>query len=212
MLNFPMQARTLADDTWFPFTLADIPIRYDDDGHFALCNRVGTPLLSMSMIVRGDPETGLYEGNIVEYNDEKYVICYERGFYAINSNYISRNLYQIAGYKLAGDYWKDGFPIEIRLRMKQMFHYKKINFKLNDIVGHWGNSLLIRACQTPIDPNECQQECCFTYQDKKIFLGEEVNGHHVELAGGRICIHDEQGYLDLATGGYLNGYNSGSVR
>lgn len=210
MQSLGLRARTVETDSWYNFTLKDIPTKYDDE-HIALLANAGSPLLKSDLIVRGDLESGLYEGDILSVNDDKYIVCYERGFYAINENYIITNLYQLKEYKLIGDYWKDGFPILIRPRKKQLYHYNNINFKLTDIIGHWADKILIRASNKPIPPEECQQECCITHNSTKLFFGDLVNGYPVQLAGGRICIKDNEGYYDLATGGYLNDYTAGST-
>lgn len=208
MKSFLLRARTVVNDSkWFNFTLADIPTKYDTE-HIALLNNIGSPLLQLDTVVRGENNTKLYEGDIIEDEGMRYVICYERGFYAITEDYIAKNLYQLKEPKVVGDYWIDGFPIQIRVRKKQMYKYKDINFKITDIIAHWGNKIIIRAHKDPIDPVECRQECCLSYDNKKVYMGDMIKNHEVENVFGRICYKDDVGYYDLGFGGYLNDYNN----
>ena len=211
MQSLGLRTRTLETNAWYNFTLNDIPTKYDDD-HIALLADAGSPLLRIDSVVRGDLESGLYEGDIIEFEGTQYIVCYERGFYAISNDYVIKNLYQVKGCEVVSDYWTTDFKIPIRLRKKQLYKYDNLNFKLTDIIGHWANKIVIRASNRPIPPEECQQECCLSYEGRKIYFGDMVNGCPVILAGGRVCIKDTEGYLDLATGGYLNDYNPGDIR
>jgi len=206
MKNFILKARAI-DNSSVVFKLDDIPTLYDDT-HLVLLKQPGSPILDISSTLRGDPESGLFEGDIIkdETSDETFVICYERGFYAISSNYKVRYLYTFKNPEVVGDYYKDGFPVRINKGSRILFKCGKHLFRILDIIGNWGDKLIIRSCKEPIDPMECYQELCISYERKKLFLNDIVKDEHVELIGGRVCIPTSKGYFDLATKDILEDY------
>lgn len=205
MKNFILRASTLTNE-FLTFTLNDIPLRYDDT-HLALIAKPGTPLLDATSIVRGDPETNLFEGDIVSSDNHTYVICYERGFYAIDSDHAVRYLYTLNSPKVIGNYWTDGFPVKVTKSKRQLFKYEDKIFRIMDIIGDYGSHILIRSNTNPIDPNLCKQEACLSYNKTRVFLGDTIEDSVVELTGGRICINKDGKYYDLSTKHYLEDYN-----
>lgn len=206
---FLMKARTV-DGAWYPFSLADIPI-YTDQTHAKLFMKPNAPVLDMSIVLRGDWESGLYEGEVIHIEDDSWLITYERGFHAINSQYQVKHLYQFDGEAyIEGVAGVDiEFPVGYRTKKNHLFCYRDILFHLSNI-GTTGNKpdilMLSNGNQIPID--RVRQDTCFRLNNSRVFLGDKIDDKIVELRGGRITVETDGGYKDLATGGILDGYIS----
>lgn len=203
---YTMKALTRSED-WFEFTMRDLPTLFMPN-EFALLGRPGTPRLNAKTIRRGDVETGLYEGDIISMEDDIWLICYERGFYAINSSYIVRYLYALSDYNLIGTNLDTKAPVPINFREKHLFKYGDVVFRINDIVGAYQGKLLLRSVSKPVSPEDIKQECCLSYKGSRIYLGDETPDGIVELHGGRITLNNDGKLTDIITGGELNGYNT----
>lgn len=191
---------------WFEFTLQDLPALFTAD-EFALLAKPKSPRLAVNSIRRGDIETHLFEGDVIEMSGVKWLICYERGFYAINQDFVIRYLYTLENYEVLGTYDTIDLGIPIIFRQKYLFKYKDKIMRLQDIVGAYNGGLLLRFASKPISPDLIQQECCITYDSKRVYLGDKINGYTVELHGGRITMCKGDEIIDMITGGALDGYN-----
>lgn len=205
MLYFMMKALTRNDNEWYSFDIHDVPTTFSED-EFVLLNKPGSPILNLKSIKRGDPESGLFEGDIIGMDDCLWVVCYERGFYVINADYVTKHLYQCKEYTLVSNYFEREFPISINTRNKHLFKYKNIIFRIEDIVGNYNkDSIILRTCKHPIKLEDIRQESCMSYKNKRLFLGDVVNGSTVELRGGRVTIVRGDKVIDLATNLALEG-------
>lgn len=205
MACYMMKARTVKN-AWYSFTISDVPTAINSK-HFALLAKPNSPVLKINDIRRGDAETGLFEGDVITAENDSWLVCYERGFYAINTDYVVRHLYTFKEFEVQGDYKDVKFPVPINFRNKQLFKYKDKIFRLDDIVGVYGDKILLRCISEPVRPEDIQQECCISYNNSRVYLGDYVGDEVCELHGGRVTVKTENGYLDLSTGGILNGYN-----
>lgn len=196
-----MKARTL-DGDWFSFSMNDAPTLISPT-ELVLFSRPNTPILSVKDIRRGDTQTNLFEGDIIRMDGTDWIICYERGFYAINDSYVIRYFNSFTDYEVIGDNTTIKFPVPIALRAKHLFKYNECVFRLEDIIGAVNNKLILRSQSLPIKPKKVQQECCMCYEGRKIFLGDRIGDSIVELVDGRIVIKSNSDYIDLATGGTL---------
>lgn len=204
MHYFIMKALT-PDKEWFTFDLSDIPTTFNST-EFVLLGRPNAPRLQLDSVKRGDRATGLFEGDILEMDGARWVVCYERGFYAISEEYVTKFLYQLTDYKIVGDYYKDGFPLTIHARKKHLFKYNDTIFRLEDIVGGLaGQSLILRCCSEPIPLDKVQQECCLVFDNKRVYLGDVIPEGVIELHGGRVCASNMNVYIELTTGGVIDG-------
>ena len=203
---FQLKART-TDGGWYEFNVCNIPVHIDED-RLVLLDIPNSPIIDSSIILRGDSESGLYEGDVILYEGERWLVCYERGFYIINENYTMAYLYTlqkpftvlgVAGFEVE-------FPIPYKKRKRHLFKYARNIFYTTQIVTKEDNCMIIRTKRARIPLDKVQQECCMSYEGKKLFLGDTVMSEPVCLRGGRICISTDAGQLDLATGGMLDGY------
>ena len=157
----------------------------------------------MNTIRRGEKESGLFEGDIIEAFGDMWLVCYERGFYAINSSYTSKYLNQFDNYKLLGTKHEIDFPLSLTERMKHLFKYKDCVFRINDIIGIYNGGLILRSVSNPIPIDEVHQECCITRNRSRVYLDDKIEGGVVKLHLGRIALYKDGVYTDLATGGVL---------
>lgn len=199
---FIMKARTL-DNQWYPFSISDVPTRFNEE-EFALMRQPGSPRLVMNAIRRGDPDTGLYEGDVIEMEGDRWVVCYQRGFYVINELFITRFFGTLTEYKVVGDIYTIPMHITVLLRSKQLFKYKEFIFRLEDIIGGFDEShLILRSSNKPVPFDKISQECGCTWQGQRLFFGDELEDGTVMLFQGRVCLYKDEHYRDITTGGNL---------
>ena len=69
-MHYLMRALTL-DDEIFEFTIGDVPTGIKP-GIFVCLRKPGTPLLKQDTIRRGDPDTHLFEGDLLDMDGERW--------------------------------------------------------------------------------------------------------------------------------------------
>lgn len=199
---FIMKARTL-DGTWFPFTMQDVPTRFNNN-EFALMQRPNTPRLLLQNIRRGDEFSGTYEGDIIKAENQLWLVCYERGFYAINTDHVTRHLHTFDSFEIVDNCFNSEFPIPILMRNKHLFKYKDVVFRFEDIVGSYdANHVILRSCSDPVPSSDIQQDCGISIQGVRAYLGDLFDGRRVCLHKGRIAYADGDCFVDVTTGGSL---------
>ena len=202
MRCFIMKALTLKGK-WFPFTLEDVPTRFNKE-EFALLKRPNTPRLLLKELLRGDPESGLYEGDIIKWREENWMVCYERGFYIINEKYVTQTLDQLDNYELVGNCFDMEFPIPILRRNKCLFKYNNVVFRLDDIVGPCGNNhIILRSFKDPVPIADIQQDAGIMRNKLRLYFGDITNEGVVDLYKGRIVYRKDNTIVDVITGGSL---------
>ena len=208
MQSFIMRALS-RDNKWYEFKIEDAPTLIDDDW-FILANKEFSYTCNLNTIRRGVEEYDVFEGDIIlDSEGDKWLVCYERGFYCINENYNIKYLYQFNNIKVVGDIDRgEYFPISINFRVKHLFKYGKIIFRINDICGAYKKDMLIRSVGKPVKPSDVKQECCCVHNGTRIYLGDKCEHGVINLYGGRIAVPTDNGYLDITTGGLMNGYFS----
>lgn len=200
---FIMKALTV-DNNWYEFSLEDIPTMIDES-LFVLLGKENSPKLQLKTIRRGDPESKLYEGDVINFDGMNWLICYERGFYAINSIYVSKHLYQLSEYSYIGTCDDVDKIVPINFKSNHLFKYKDLIFRFNDITGGFDGKIIVRACKEPIEPKDIQQECCMSINKQKVYLGDCIDNSVVVLQGGRIALSSPIGIHDSTGGGSLDG-------
>ena len=204
MACYIMKALT-HDKSWFEFTMEDLPMLHTTD-EFVLLGKPNSPIMYANSIRRGDYESRLYEGDVIEMDGHNWVICYERGFYAINHDYVVRYLYQLSDYKFIGTCSEIETGIPINFRTRHLFTYKHSIFRLDGITGAYKGKLILRSISGLVNAEDIRQECCIKYKDSRVYLGDTIDGGVVELHGGRVTLNKGGKLIDMATGGELNGY------
>lgn len=175
----------LADGTSLPFTLYDLPVPIDNR-NYILMNRINTPILDLNNIRRGDPESGLYEGDVIQHAGEMWLVCYERGFYVINHAYVIKHFSDLDDYEYIGIRENLKIDIPIKTKRTHMFRYKTTMFHLRDIRAAVDGKLILSMFHDPVVIDEVHQECSFTYNGHKVFLGDEIDGDKIHLQDGRL--------------------------
>lgn len=185
-----------ASGLWTEFTLNDLPVPIDNKS-FILMARPDSPILDLSNVRRGDPSTGLYEGDVILCDDETWLICYERGFYAINDAYVVRYFDKLTDFQYLGVRENFNISIPLKLKKKHMFRYNTTMFHMQDIIAAVHGKLLLNMFADPVSPDLICQECAFTYNNHKVFLGDSVGSDIIHLSNGRLTANG----VDLAAQG-----------
>lgn len=180
------------ENEWIEFSIKDIPTPISED-KFVLMKRPHSPILYINGIRRGDPETGLFEGDIIEQDSDFYLICYERGFYAINSDYVVCLFDKLINYKLIGDTSTMDIGIPISYKKTLLFKYKNTIFKINDIVGASKEGILINSLAETINPESIKQDCCLIYNKQRMYLGDSIGGYPLQLVKGQLKVKNSKG-------------------
>lgn len=197
---FMMKARTL-DGAWVEFDLCDAPTRYNET-EFALLNRPNTPRLRLDVVRRGVRAFELFEGDIFESEGTKWLVCYERGFYAINEDYVTRMLDTFKWHTIVGDCFSSEFKVPISMRNKHLFKYKNTIFRIEDILGAYDKEhLLLRCFSDPVPVVDIQQYCGIVLEGTKAFFGDAYKQGVLTLYKGRLAYNANNEYTDVITGG-----------
>ncbi len=191
-MNCFMLKAISTDNSWVTFYINDIPTPISED-RFVLLRRPNSPILMLDGIRRGDPKYGLFEGDIIEYQSTQYLICYERGFYAINRDYVVRLFDELNGFKLLGTVNDMEIDIPISFKKTLLFKYKHTVFKINDIIGESNGGLLINSLAEPINPDLVRQDCCIVCNKQRMYLGDNIHGNPIELIDGRLQVKQATG-------------------
>lgn len=201
-MNYYTMKTLTTNGDWFQFSMSDLPVLIDEKC-FVLLGRQNTPKLRLDSIRRGDVVTGLYEGDVFSMDGCKWVVCYERGFYAINEEYVIRYLNSLKDFTILGDESDVKIDVAVSYRANHLFKVKDSIFRLQDIVGALDGKLLLRPVKQPVDPDLIQQECCATYKGKRVYLGDELDGAKLVLYNGRLARMTDEGPIDITTGRVL---------
>ena len=183
---------------WIQFSLEELPVPISDS-QFVLMKKPQSPILTLKSIRRGDPDTGLFEGDVVQYNDCEWLICYERGFYAISSNFVITYFQNLTNWKLIGTNETKMSDINLKLKSRHMFKYRNCYFRLNDIVSAVDDKLIVRTFANPISTDEISQECGISFEKRRLYLGDKINNSPVHLHNGRLCISQNGEVVDITT-------------
>ena len=210
-MNYYIMKALTHNGSWFEFTMSDLPTLFNST-EFVLLGRKNTPKLYLKSIRRGDVDTGLYEGDVVSMDGCEWLICYERGFYAINADYVVKYLYDLIDYKFLGTCETIKSPAPINFREKHLFMYRDTIFRLNDIVGAYEGKLLLRSVSKPVDVQDIKQECCLSYKGSRLYIGSVLEDGIIEVHYGRVCLNKNGILTDVVTGGELNGHISRTDR
>lgn len=175
---------------WFEFSIADAPLMiYPQE--FVLQNRCGTPRLSTEDMVRGCEEYGVYDGDIIiGRNSNKYMVCYDRGFYAISESREYTLLEDIMPCTVIGNVFDDGFPVQHTATKHIQFKYKEVQFSFKDFQGISPKGYVVRSLCLPVRLNEICSDCGVSYNGKPVCWDENTVVQH-----GRIFLKDQSGQL-----------------
>lgn len=199
-----LRAPTVNGD-WNSFEIGDGPTRLTENT-FILLGKPNTPVMYCD-VYRGDRESGLFEEDIVFFDDKSWLVCYDRGFYAINADYESRYLYTMKDCQYMGVCGHDlDFPVKYYRRLHHKFSSYDVVFNLWDVQAVVEGGLEVARHKKPIPLADIHQECCARNNNRAMYFGYVYEGHTVNLYGGRIAYEEEGKYYDITTGGELIGY------
>lgn len=202
--SFVMRAPTVSGD-WYNFTVGDCPILLTDNT-FILVGKPNSPVMYCD-VYRGEEESGLFEGDVVYCDDTSWLVCYDRGFYAINKDYAVRYLYTMHDFRVIGVSGHDvDFPVPYSRRLHHKFSYKDVVFNLWDFKSCEKDGIHIRRYAKALAAEDIHQEAGVRINNRKAYLGYKYNGNILVMRGGRLVYEDDTDFIDIATGGKLDGY------
>lgn len=201
--HYPLRARS-DRGTWVSFSIEDAPCPIDEDSFF-LMNRPGTPILLYSTIMHGLDIPNLYEGDIVLINRNRYIVSHANGYKAVSLRKKSNIIFdENLRYKVISNIYREP-DIHIETTIKNNYKFHSLIFGIDKIYGSYKECLIVNmggGLLLPID--EIQQDARFSYEGKKIFFGDELNGGEVCLKNGRLCIKQDTKFTDINLGGNKN--------
>ena len=183
-MNCLMLKAISTNQEWVTFTISDVPTPIQD-GLFVLLMRPNSPILKLDSIRRGDEDTMLFEGDVIEEDNTRYLICYERGFYAIDSDYIVRSLDSFKEIKIVGNVDTVDIGVPISFKKTLLFKYKNCIFKINDIIGGTKDGIFINSLAEEIPFDRIQQDCCLSIAKKRVFLGDKFEDNTLTMSHGQ---------------------------
>lgn len=186
-----MKARTRNNPrTWYSFKVEDGPLMIHNN-EFVLQNCPGTPRLITDDMVRGCEEYNLYDGDIVlTSTGKRYMICYERGFYAVDEECNYTLLQDIVPCTFVGNVFDDEFPVHHKATRKIQFRYKEVTFSFKDFQGVHPYGHIVRSLCLPVSIRELYSDCGAKYKGRNLYWDDNVVFQH-----GRILYKDDNGKL-----------------
>ena len=191
--------------TWHSFEIGDGPTRLTEST-FILLGKENTPVMYCD-VYRGDRESGLFEADVVFFDDKSWLVCYDRGFYAINEDYEVRYLYTMSGCQHMGVCGHDlEFPVSFHRKVHHKFCSAGVVFNLWDVQEVTEQGLEVARHKKTVPLSDVHQECCARFHKSVMYFGYEYGGHRIGLYGGRIAYVENGKCYDMTTGGELYGY------
>ena len=193
---YPIKARTLQGD-WFEFNELDIPC-YISDTEFILLRKANSPILQAGMLLRGCDVPGVFEGDRLLHNGTEYVVNYHRGFTCRDSEKNSKFLYELEGYEKLGNIADDE---ECEYNFPKKIYYKYRDFPIfpRSIKGATTDKVIIEGFGVTSHFDEVRQEARLSYEHKKLYFGDLVEGYPLELYYGRPVIKHDGIIYDIVT-------------
>lgn len=174
MTNFIMTALTVDGNNWVPYSILDAPVCVEPN-ILSLMNLPGSPLLLLDTTRRGDRDTNLFEGDIIEKDNEPWMICYERGFYAINGTYCVRPITDfISCAKLGVVDFDCDFPVPLNIKRRLLFKSGTRIFRIEGVNGFYEGKLIINPIAQMVSPENVHQDCGCSLGSQRLYLGDKT--------------------------------------
>ena len=180
------------------FSLADVPVLIDESS-FVLMAKPGSPILTLESLVCGSDMDGIYEGSILSDSEgNEYVTSFKRGFAAMNVDRQVKKLCDIDGLTICKRRLDVAHSSNFLLcRQRLLYLYDGIQFQFKDFIGIVNGMPVIKESYTPVDMNKVKQYSGLSYNNQRVYLGDEINGGIVTMHKGRICLYKDDKYIDL---------------
>lgn len=186
------------------FSMLDMPFKISEK-RFILAAKKNSPILRSDRILRGMDIPDLYEGDILRWNSDEWLVQYMRGFRLINRKTEVKMLYEISDYEILGDIYTLDFPVDPAIKKELTFKYRDDRIRLSDITGMYKNKLIVRGVTDKLDPTELQLEAGLALNDRSLYFGDLIKGKPLELYYGRPCIKTSDGVYDIETNQLIGG-------
>lgn len=208
--NYPFKALSKNKKELVVFTLEDgiCPL---DDNFFFLVRRPGTPILRYDSVMVGTDLNGVFEGDIVEYNEKEHIVAFNRGFALkeLNGNEVI-HLDKISNYKVVDNVCfrpelkREFSPISFKHVDKEYAKLsrskKEIDIKwgIKSFYGAIGERLIVNiyGVKLLVPNDEIQQFAGFyvNYKEEdkeissKIYFSDKIENSPIYMEKGRVCV------------------------
>lgn len=198
---YPIKARTRTGE-WYEFTELDVPC-YINDSEFVLLRKWDSPILKGGMLLRGCDIPGIFEGDKLLCEGVEYTVMYHCGFVCKDANKNSKYLYQMKDYEKLGNIAEDkdctySFPKKIYYKYRDSLVFPR------SIKGAAQDRVIIDGLGATYHFEEIRQEARLSYERKKLYFGDLVEGYPLELYYGRPVIKHDNVIYDIVTKQNIN--------
>ena len=194
MRNYSNLRATTTEGKSYSFDIRAVPTVIDTD-RFILMHKVGSPILLTDTICLGADINGVYEGTVLrDANGIEYTVSYKRGFAAMDSNRVAHKLHDITPFTVLGE----NGNISTSCRARVLYKYEDIYFQITDILGVVEDKIIIKNNRVAINFDLVKQFAGLKVDNKRVFLGDEIDDGIVVMHLGRICLYANNKYIDLA--------------
>ncbi len=169
------------------FTPQDVPVKLYSS-YFVLSRRHNTPLLRVETLTRVLDESGVGEGDVVEWQGDRWTVSYDKGFVFTSDEGVKVPASICSNYTLL----ETNPHTNVRITCR----FEKWNFPILSFCGHVNGTALAAGCPKYIDPERIQVSTGYDNPGSKIFFGDIVDGGEVVLKDGCVCIRKPDGTYD----------------
>lgn len=170
------------------FVPQDVPVRTFDD-LFILANVPGSPAMRVGSVVRVMDHMDVGEGDHVMIDGDEYTAHYRGGFYfssdrgvVIRSNHVSSC---------------EVLSIGDRTESRIQFRSPNKAFRLQSFLGCYNGRILCSHDHVPFAPEELQLSADVRIQQRKLYFGDDVDGHVLMMYRGRPCVCVDGAYIEV---------------
>lgn len=203
---YPVKAFTRQGDL-YEFSATDVPCYINKD-EFVLLRKPDSPILQGGLLVRGCDIPGIFEGDILVSEGVEYVVQYRRGFVCKDANKRSKYLYQLKDYERIGSVL-DREDCTYTFPKKIYYKYRGNLIFPRSVQGAADNKVIIEGLGVTSHFDEIRQEARISYEDKKLYFGDLVDGYPLELYYGRPVIRHDDVVYDIVSKLNIQGEEKG---
>ena len=190
---YPIKAQTRTGE-WYEL---DVPCLVNEE-EFLLLRKPDSPILKFGKFIRGCDIPGIFEGDVLLCDGVEYTVLYHRGFILKDADKNVKYLYELKNYEklrnIVGDDNCDyNFPKKI------YFKYRGLQIYPHSIKGATQDRVIIDGVGATFHFEEIGQEARLSYERKKLYFGDLVQGYPLELYYGRPVIKRDNDIYDIVT-------------
>lgn len=170
------------------FVPQDVPVRTFDD-LFILANVSGSPAMRVDSVVRMMDHMDVGEGDHVLIYGAEYTAHYRGGFYFSSDDGVIVRSNQVSSCEVLSIGDKTESRIQFRSPSKA--------FRIQSFLGCYNGRILCSHDPVPFAPEELRLSADVHQQQRKLYYGDDVDGHTLIMYRGRPCIYVDGSYIEV---------------